>query len=69
MREENRLQNEQLRKISEKLDKVNKNTEGLVEIFRASSGALKMFKWLGIVVGWVGMLATAIYAIVYVIFN
>lgn len=59
---ENRTQNE-------KLDEIAQNTAGLVEVFRASSGALKVFKWLGIAVGWIGGLASAIYAIVYAIFN
>lgn len=52
-----------------KLEKICTDISGLIEIFKAGSGALKTLKWLGIAVGWLGGLATAVYAIWYAIIH
>lgn len=47
VREENRKQNEKLAEISCKLDRVDKNTEGIIEIVHFSRKLCKLIKLIG----------------------
>ncbi|MCZ4064121.1 hypothetical protein NB636_01145 [Oxalobacter aliiformigenes] len=52
VREENRRQNEKLAEISTKLDRVDRNTEGIVEVVHFSRNLCRLFKIIGKVVCW-----------------
>ncbi|EQM95094.1 hypothetical protein [Oxalobacter paraformigenes] len=57
------------RKQDERLERIEKNTATLVEIFRAGDGTLKTIKWFGKLLIWVGSLSSALYALWYAIIN
>ena len=57
------------RKQDEKLEKIERNTSTLVEIFKAGRGTFKLAGWMGKLVVWFGSLAGAVYAIWYAIIN
>lgn len=57
------------RSQDERLAKIEKNTETLIEIFQAAEGTVKTLKWLGKVAGWVAGIASAIYAVLYTLAN
>ena len=58
--EENRKQNEKLAKIDAKLDRVEKNTEGIVEVVHFSRKLCRLLKLLGKVICWVSAVAGAV---------
>ena len=60
VREENRKQNEKLNEISSKLDRVDKNTEGIVEVVHFSRKLCWLLKLLGKVICWVSAVAGAV---------
>ena len=57
------------RKQDEKLERIENNTATLVEIFRAGNGVLKLLKWMGKFIVWLGGLASAIYVLWYAVTN
>ena len=64
----NRLHEENKRQ-DERLERIEKNTATLVDIFRAGDGTLKTAKWFGKLLIWVGSLSSALYALWYAIIN
>lgn len=67
VKEENEKQNEKLKDIASKIDRVEANTASLVRLFRAGDGAMTTAKWLGKFIAWLGGIATGIGAIWYAI--
>jgi hypothetical protein len=57
------------RKQDERLERIEKNTATLIDIFRAGDGTLKTAKWFGKLLIWIGSLSSAIYALWYAIIN
>ena len=57
------------RKQDERLERIEKNTSMLVEIFRAGDGTLKAARWFGKLLIWIGSLSSAAYALWYAIVN
>ena len=57
------------RKQDERLERIEKNTSMLVEIFRAGDGTLKTARWFGKLLVWIGSLSSAAYALWYAIVN
>lgn len=57
------------KKQDERLERIEKNTATLVEIFKAGGGTLKTIKWLGKLLIWAGSISSAIYALWYAIVN
>ena len=56
-------------KQDEKLERIEKNTSALVEIFRAAHGTAKTLKWICKLFVWVGSISSAAYALRYAIVN
>ena len=54
---------------NERLERIEKNTDDIVMIFRAGDGTLKTARWFGKLLIWIGSLASAIYAIYCAIMN
>ena len=63
VKKENEKQNQQLKKIEDKIDRVERNTDSLVNLFQAGEGTVKTFKWIGKLVVWIGGIAGAVTAI------
>lgn len=57
------------KKQDERLEKIEHNTESLVEIFRNCEGAIKVFNSIGKLLIWIASLSSALYAIYYAIVN
>ena len=56
-------------KQDERLERIEKNTSTLVDIFQAGDGTLKTAKWFGKLLIWIGGLSSALYALWYAILN
>ncbi len=56
-------------KQDERLERIEKNTATLVDIFQAGDGTLKTAKWFGKLLIWIGGLSSALYALWYAILN
>ena len=69
VKDENRRQNAKLDCIDQKVNRIDKNTAGLIEIFRAGGGTVKTAKWFGKLLVWIGSISSAVYAIWYAIVN
>ena len=57
------------RKQDERLERIEKNTATLVDIFQAGDGTLKTAKWFGKLLIWIGGLSSALYVLWYAILN
>ena len=53
----------------EKLDRIERNTSVLIDIFKAGRGTLKTAGWVGKFIVWIGGIASAIYALWYAFLN
>ena len=54
---------------SEQIESIKADTSELVEMFRAGAGTVKMLKWFGKVVIWMGSVASGVYAIWFALTN
>ncbi len=57
------------RKQDEKLERIDRNTSVLVDIFKAGRGTIKTVGWFGKLLIWIGGLSSALYALWYAILN
>lgn len=64
VREENIRQNEKLEAIDEKLDRVDKNTEGVVEVVHFSRKLCQLLKLIGKIICWAAGIAGALTGII-----
>lgn len=76
VRQENIKQNERLDCIDRKVSRIEKsvaniekNTAGLVDMWQAGEGTVKVLRWFGKCAGWCGGIATAATAIWYAVTN
>ena len=53
----------------ERLERIERNTATLVEIFRAGNGTVKTAKWFGKLLIWIGSVASGLYALWFAITN
>lgn len=54
---------------SEQIESIKADTSELVEMFRAGAGTVKMLKWFGKVVIWMGSVASGVYALWFALTN
>ena len=57
------------RRQDEKLERIDRNTSVLVDIFKAGRGTIKTVGWFGKLLIWIGSLSSALYAFWYAVVN